>query len=498
MSIGEVFTPLYWGRYFINLFGIFDEWLNGKTIFDPTMGEGSLLQSFIEEALSLGISLSKLPVKNLYGVEKDRIYHKNALEKFYSLYKIRMDNNFVLNDIFNIGSRQYDIIFSNPPWSNFNEYPDEYKEMLKPVFFKYGLIDNSKSLLLGNSRIDISSLIIQKCLYDNLRTGGKGIFIVPLSIIHNPGANDCFRKFECKGVKFKLEVIYSLTSLNIFDKVNTHYGIISITKGEDTIYPIPYYIYNNDWTKYHARPIRKNGDAFLVGNDSHDRQTQLPRIRINNYNKPRQGLNTCGSNSIFFFNSCKNVSSELYILNDKFYLPKEYIFPLVTGKNFVDGNNAYKWVLVPYDRASGKPLSKGQLSAIPQLNEYLCLHKAQLNARKGRMIGAFIKKGIWWAMLGVGKYSFYPFKIIWEAYGKHNFVPKIFDGQWQANQSLQAFIPCKSIKEAQIIYEQLSHPKVEQFLTSFAMAGSMNWAQPGKMSHLFEIISSKSEQAHLL
>ena len=60
------------------------------------------------------------------------------------------------------------------------------------------------------------------------------------------------------------------------------------------------------------------------------------------------------------------------------------------------------------------------------LAEYFSTRKGQLLARKGTMLNAWMKRGIWWACLGVGEYNFAPFKVVWEAYGKANFRPRIF------------------------------------------------------------------------
>ncbi len=91
---------------------------------------------------------------------------------------------------------------------------------------------------------------------------------------------------------------------------------------------------------------------------------------------------------------------------------------------------------------------------------------------------------MWWALLGVGPYNFAPYKIVWEAYGRKKFSPQIFEGQWQANQALQAFIPCDSEKEAKNILQKLENPVVEKILLSHRMEGTMNWAQPGKIKKL--------------
>lgn len=100
------------------------------------------------------------------------------------------------------------------------------------------------------------------------------------------------------------------------------------------------------------------------------------------------------------------------------------------------------------------------------------------------MLNANMKRGYWWALLGVGEYNFFPFKIIWEAYGKAQFRPRIFSGRWQANQSLQAFIPVKTREEANRVLVLLNNKCVEDYLLSLKMEGTMNWAQPGKIKKL--------------
>lgn len=87
-------------------------------------------------------------------------------------------------------------------------------------------------------------------------------------------------------------------------------------------------------------------------------------------------------------------------------------------------------------------------------------------------------------MLGVGEYNFFPYKIVWEAYGKTTFNPKIFEGHWQANQSLQAFIPVRTLDEAHRILNELLDERIENYLLSLKMEGTMNWAQPGKIKKL--------------
>jgi hypothetical protein len=145
----------------------------------------------------------------------------------------------------------------------------------------------------------------------------------------------------------------------------------------------------------------------------------------------------------------------------------------------------YKWVLLPYNQ-NGKPLDLSQLQQYHSLYSYLRENKDILINRKGTMLKALISRGQWWALLGVGEYCFYPYKIVWEAYGKSSFNPLVFEGKWQVNQSLQAYIPVKSIEEAKRIQKELSDKVIEDYLLSLKMEGTMNWAQPGKIKKFIE------------
>ena len=91
--------------------------------------------------------------------------------------------------------------------------------------------------------------------------------------------------------------------------------------------------------------------------------------------------------------------------------------------------------------------------------------------------------------MGVGTYNFVPYKIIWEASGKSTFRPRIIDGHWQANQSLQAFMPMETYEEALLIKNKLQSAHVEQYLLSMKMKGTQSWAQPGKIKHLLSFTS---------
>ena len=159
VEIGAVFTPMKWGKYACERYGITNAWLNGAQIFDPTMGEGDLLLALIESGLNRGVELDDLPMQNLYGNEvHPRIYQK-AQGKLASF---GLSSNQISNeDFFKLKPRSFDFIFGNPPWLNYHDLPESYKPFIRDKFKELGLVSSGKIMLLGNSRIDISALVVQ-------------------------------------------------------------------------------------------------------------------------------------------------------------------------------------------------------------------------------------------------------------------------------------------------------------------------------------------------
>lgn len=69
VQIGAVFTPLEVGAFAVRTFGVVDRWLEGSTVFDPTMGQGHLLEALVDEAINRGVRLEDIPFERLFGNE---------------------------------------------------------------------------------------------------------------------------------------------------------------------------------------------------------------------------------------------------------------------------------------------------------------------------------------------------------------------------------------------------------------------------------------------
>lgn len=271
---------------------------------------------------------------------------------------------------------------------------------------------------------------------------------------------------------------------------STRYGLCHLIRNQKTYFPIPYFRNENGhWKKYDAKPLFHETDPLSIMRvDESHRFDKIEPIVIKKESAPRQGVNSCGANEVFFFGKLEVINTDFVLVSNKhsgeIFLPAKFIFPLLTSEAFTTENpTPSKWVLMPYQH-NGKPLEWSEIQQYPELMRYLETNKDILQRRKGLMLHAKLRHGYWWAMLGIGKYSYFPYKVVWEAYGKTKFNPTIFHGNWQANKSLQAFIPVRTFAEAQRIQAELAAPRIEDFLRSFRMEGTMNWAQPGKLKKL--------------
>lgn len=493
-KIGEVFTPLEWAKWMISRWNLADQWFAGAAICDPTAGQGVFAMALIEEAVQRGISLTQGLLARLHLVE----LHKDHLDAFVANIRARHSIDFPTSSLhacdvlFSPPRMQFDILVGNPPWSNFTDLPSHYKEALKPLFIEYGLVPDRKAVLLGSSRTDISALILKSVFFKLLKDGGEGFFFTPLSLFVGDDAHTGFRDFKTKEAQFSVREIIEFVDDRVFEGVGTSYCAVHFKRDEVQTYPVPYSrrIKGRE-ESYAARPLKLSTDQWRVVTDC---EPDLDGIKIDislsPEQKPRQGVNTCGANSIFIFDQYPD------------FIDSRFIFPLATKEIWrAECNMPRKWIFMPYDSTTGRPLSEGEVRSIMGYS-YLMKYETELQQRKGTLINTSIGKGVWWALLGVGPYSFAPFKVIWQAYGKHTLDPIILGdlkGQpWQGNQAMHAFIPCWREEDATRICRELKNPRIEKILGQLNGQGKCNFAQPGKMKKLLSFDREVTEQLTLL
>jgi hypothetical protein len=483
-QIGQVFTPLKWAEWLINRWNIFDAWLDGAHICDPTAGQGVFMLAMLHIARNKGIPITTERLSRLTVIE----IVPSLLEQFRENVQREFGVDFPIDQIFcqdiitETHKGKYEILIGNPPWANFGNLPTADKTRLKPYFIQEELVPDKQKMLLGSSRVDIAALVLKVALGKLLKKNGLGYFYLPTSLFFGDGAHSGFRNYSVNRRLFAVDTVYEFTSTQVFEGVKTAYCCARFRCDTQQKFPVTYFKeLEGEWVKHKALPLKNPTDPWrVVQNLDELKASETLEIRLGPEQKPRQGVNTCGANSVFIFNDKPS------------HLPEEFLFPLATKEIWRQNvSSPHKWILLPYHQETGKPLTWEQIEKYDALRDYLQRYQDQLQARKGTILRASMNKGNWWAMLGVGPYSFAPFKVMWQAYGKNEFNPIVLadvDGQmWQGNQAMHAFIPCWQEDEAQRIKTALENPIIPKLLRQLNGAGKCNWAQPGKIKKILSL-----------
>ena len=490
-AIGAVFTPIRWAKWLVHKYGVASKWIQGATICDPTSGKGVFIFALMDIAEQEGLKIDDEALARLFVMERDGTF----LEEFENLFLQRFGRafpreNMIRTDvIINNPLRTFDFLIGNPPWANFNDLPALYKETLKVYFLDAGLVNDRRGLLLGSSRVDLAALVIYTVVNSNLRPNGHAAFFIPLSLLMNDGAHSGFRTYRTRECRFSVREVWDFNKTEVFPDILARYGAVYLQRDASPHYPISYHVNEEGkWSNKLAAPVGLSNAPLSVVDSvtDHEKLSAVNRILLREEQKPRQGVNTCGANDVFISDSFPDV-------------PGEFVYPLITRFEFrSDCRAPTKFIVLPYDRSSGQPLSETVAKAHAPLWEFLMKHRDKLENRRGVMLNSWIRRGRWWALLGVGKYSFSPHKVVWEAYGKRDFTPTVFssidDQPWQANQALQAYIPCVSRSEADKLAERLRSSGIQQYLKSMKAEGTCNWAQPGRIKRFLKFTNPIIEQ----
>lgn len=483
--IGQVFTPVPWAKWLIQKWEVFDAWVDGARICDPTAGQGAFALALFEIAKDRGVDITPALLSRLKLIDST----VSNLVEFMNVAKLNFNvkfpaSNLIIADIIlDPIADQFDILIGNPPWQNFADLPDPYKAKIKPIFITEGLVTDKRNLLLGSSRIDLAALALKVTLGRLLAENGSGYFYTPLSLFCGDDAHAGFRNYRANGRDFKVAEVYEFSHTKVFKGIGTAYCAAHFQIDRHQEFPVTYFKESRaGWEPYMAMPLLGHGSQWrIIERENASRNFEpfsLPASQ-----KPRQGINTCGANSVFIFTEKPSC------------LPSDLLFP-VADKEMWRGNEngPTKWILVPHDKSTSKPLTWSQIEKYEGLPEYLLSKRGVLETRKGTLIQSAIQNGKWWSLFGVGIYSFAPYKVIWESYGRDQFNPIILgncDGQpWQGNQALHAYIPCWSRPEAERVQSKLSQPYISSLLRQTNGGGRCNWAQPGKVMKVIAAASS--------
>ncbi len=455
LRLGIVFTPLSLAQNLVRRFGLAERWKAGATLMDPTCGDGVWFQALVNEAVLSGWTPVARDFERLYGVERDKAVFQLLKNRFAQQGWPFLATNFVHQDFLSASNLpRVDIGLGNPPWVGFSALPDHEKELWKPLYRQLDLIPDARAALAGAAQVDLAALVTAYFLTNCWTQQGPTVFVLPRSLAVS-AAHRPFRQHYSATLWEKLP--------QAFPTVGTSAGL-GVWGQSSPSEPTPDKACIEPITKSYENPEKLFDPVLAI---------PVPPLSL-----PRQGINTQGCNDVFFFETKPE------------HIEETLLHPVPVAANWQPHREGQiqRWVLLPYDR-KGRLLGPQELSTnFPRAWAYLCSQQERLRQRRGTLIRKRINKGDWYALWGVGPYTFQPWKIVWPAYGHKRFTPVLLGPQvWVPQQALQGYCAFSSRREAQRVFRSLAKLPVEETLTAWEGAGTPSWAQPGKMRHFFVV-----------
>ena len=139
----------------------------------------------------------------------------------------------------------------NPPWVNWENLPEGYRDGMKPLWERYGLFMLSGSAgRLGGGKKDISMLFTYSAVDNYLSEGGRLGFVITQSVFKTQGAGDGFRRLryrrdDAQITWLKPLMVHDLSAMQVFEGAKNRTAVFVCEK---TSRPFPYPVPYTTWT----------------------------------------------------------------------------------------------------------------------------------------------------------------------------------------------------------------------------------------------------------
>ena len=403
----------------------------------------------------------------------------------------------------------FDIIAGNPPWLRWTRLPASYRETIKDYCLAYGLF--SQDTYVGGIETDISTILTYSSIEKWLKKDAILGFLITQTVFKSM-SSEGFRKFQLPdGTKLQVIEVHDLVDLKPFENVANKTAALFLRKGNETIYPIPYFVWKKtqrvklrqDLTlpevqaitrqrELAASPIYPNGGPWLTVTPA-----LLPAIQhMIGTSKfvARKGITT-DLNGIYWIEIIGQRGEDKLIFRNlhtvgkhtvtsfEGLIERSIVFPLLRGRDtkpfYAEDSQIY--VIVPQDGMRGYPESTMYRSYHLAL-DYFRSYKAQLETRSSyrryHLARSGVELGPYYSLWNVGPYTFARHKVAWrEVQNPEKFfasyigpktdvllgeVPVIPDHKLY-------FVPCTSAEEAYYLCGFLNSPAVRAFVTGYAV-----------------------------
>jgi type II restriction/modification system DNA methylase subunit YeeA len=122
---------------------------------------------------------------------------------------------------------RFDYVVGNPPWVNWENLPESYREVSRSLWGHYGLTEVTRKVGLGKVKRDLAMLFLARCFDRYLIEGGVLGFLITFTVFKTQ-AGAGFRKFLATNTRIR--VVHDLVTLNPFEGAKNRTAAVVVEK----------------------------------------------------------------------------------------------------------------------------------------------------------------------------------------------------------------------------------------------------------------------------
>ena len=419
---------------------------------------------------------------------------------------------------------KFDFVIGNPPWVRWGYLSDDYRERTLKLWQKYGLFSlKGYATRLGGGEKDFSMLFAYACADNYLKDKGTLGFLITMEVFKSKGAGEGFRLFELKDKKIPLKVLgmEDMVDLQPFQSANKT-SVFFMKKGEKTSYPVPVIEWRRkpkigrilpDWSleRVKANCVINQLEAMPVNPDKLSSSWQTAKTKelavyskLIGQNPYKARLGARVEPYGIFWLRVKEVRPDGILVIENMHdrgkreiksvhtsIEPDLVFPAVSGGDIVKyGIKSHFYLLISQDPKKRVPYGEDwMVQNAPLTHAYLRQFKEILLSRGSRVVKELAEKTEFYAMYGIGEYTFAKYRIAWKRMAAKmsavvlSSIKTDFGTKRLVSTDTTAFFALDNKDEAHYLCAILNSELVGNFIKSFSSAGR-GFGAPSVMNNL--------------